>query len=72
MISLEVLEQLGSLARNFRTATPFRNAVIEDSLEPAVCQRALADFPKFEDRFALNETGTVGNVDRRNVGTQPA
>lgn len=49
-----------SLARRFASAQPFRHVVIDGFLEPEFCQRLLADFPRFEDRFALNEMGQVG------------
>lgn len=47
-------------AERFRTADPFRHVVIDNFLDDAFCQQLLADFPRFEDRYALNEMGEVG------------
>ena len=48
------------IARRFRTAQPFRHVVIDGFFDPAFCQRILDDFPRFEDRYAVNEMGEVG------------
>lgn len=47
-------------AECFRAAQPFRHLVIDDFLTPELCKRLLEDFPRFEDRYALNEMGEVG------------
>jgi 2OG-Fe(II) oxygenase superfamily len=47
-------------AEKFAAAKPFKYVVIEDFLDRALCQRMLDDFPRFEDRYALNEMGEVG------------
>ena len=44
----------------FVSADPFRHVVIDDFLDPAAANGLLTDFPSFEDRYALNETGEVG------------
>jgi hypothetical protein len=48
------------LAREFRDADPFPHLVVPEFFSRAVAQRLLEDFPRFEDRFARNETGDVG------------
>jgi len=60
LINAAVLRERARLARDFVEARPFRHLVIDDFFEPRVCERLLADFPSFEDRYALNEMGNVG------------
>lgn len=55
-----ILAQRDALASAFRNAQPFRYVVIDDCFAPAFCQSILDDFPRFEDRYALNEMGEVG------------
>lgn len=59
-ITLQVLGRRYALAEEFRGAVPFRHAVIDNFLDPALCKCLLSDFPKFEERYALNEMGQVG------------
>lgn len=47
-------------ALQFQVAQPFRHVVIPDFLQRSLCEGLLADFPRFEDRHALNEMGQVG------------
>ncbi|MBS0439148.1 MAG: 2OG-Fe(II) oxygenase [Proteobacteria bacterium] len=60
VLGTKILAEAGSFAQSFRAAKPFRHLVIEDFLAPDLGQRMLADFPRFEDRYALNEMGEVG------------
>jgi 2OG-Fe(II) oxygenase superfamily len=60
MIHRDVLRQPGIFAEAFKNAQPFRHVVIEDFLDAALCRRILEEFPRFEDRYALNEMGQVG------------
>jgi len=59
-------------AREFAEAQPFRHAVIPDFFHNEFGERLLADFPRFEDRHALNEMGQVGGkavrMDVRDIG----
>lgn len=59
-IRREVLDQAHRHAQGFRDAQPFRHIVVDDFFEPLQCQSLLDDFPRFEDRHALNEMGEVG------------
>ncbi|HEY2394778.1 MAG TPA: 2OG-Fe(II) oxygenase [Rudaea sp.] len=60
MVYPEVHRLAHSYAQSFRGAEPFRHVVIENFFEPAVCRTLLDEFPRFEDRYALNEMGEVG------------
>ena len=60
MIRYDILSRAGAFASSFRAAQPFRHVVIENFLDTSACERILADFPRFEDRYALNEMGEVG------------
>jgi hypothetical protein len=60
MLNPAVAAARASYAEAFRSASPFRHVVIDEFLEPALAQRLLAEFPRFEDRYALNEMGEVG------------
>lgn len=60
MIRPEVLEQAEKFAEQFRSAQPYRHLAIEGFLDALACQRILDGFPRFEDRYALNEMGEVG------------
>ena len=59
-IHADVLARRDQLARDFRDAEPFRHVAIDGFLDPAFCRALLDEFPRFEDRYALNETGAVG------------
>jgi Rps23 Pro-64 3,4-dihydroxylase Tpa1-like proline 4-hydroxylase len=48
------------IAREFQEAEPFRHVVVPDFLSPEFAKRMLDDFPSFEDRYAIGETGDVG------------
>lgn len=61
MISQRVFDHRHEYAARFATEQPFRHVVIDDFLDPDVCQELLAAFPSFEDRYALNEMGRIGN-----------
>lgn len=60
MLSEHIPTKLPQLAADFARARPFRHVVIDQFLEPARCAQLLADFPSFETRYALDETGRVG------------
>ena len=60
MIRPEVLANSQAYSMAFVSADPFRHVVIDDFLDPAAANGLLTDFPSFEDRYALNETGEVG------------
>jgi len=60
LISTQVLLAGDEFARRFREAGPFRHIVIDEFFDPSFCQRILDDFPRFEERYALNEMGDVG------------
>ena len=49
-----------ALREEFASAQPFRHIVIDNFLEPAFCERLIAEFPDFESQNAVNELGQVG------------
>lgn len=59
-VRFEVLANARSLAQSFHEAQPFRHVMIENFLDAALCERMFGDFPRFEERYALNEVGEVG------------
>lgn len=59
-IADEVHAHAADIRREFREARPFRHAVIENFLQADVCEGLLRDFPAFEDKYAIDEHGTVG------------
>jgi hypothetical protein len=71
MIRPEILASAGTLAPSFHTARPFHHIAIENFLDATICRRLLEDFPRFEDRYALNEMGEVGGkavrIDMREI-----
>ena len=60
ILSAETLARRDQLAQSFDAAQPFRHVVIADFFETAFTQSLLDGFPRFEDRYALNEMGQVG------------
>ncbi len=59
-INSAVLATCANYAQQFRAAEPFRHVLIPNFLNESLCRRLLLDFPRFEDRYALNEMGHVG------------
>lgn len=59
-LSSETLLDTDASAQRFVAARPFRHVTIPGFLRRDLCQRLLEDFPRFEDRHALNEMGEVG------------
>jgi Rps23 Pro-64 3,4-dihydroxylase Tpa1-like proline 4-hydroxylase len=53
------MDRAESLAREFAAAQPFRHVVIEPFLDPQFCEDLMREFPTFDRRKALNETGEV-------------
>lgn len=59
-ISPAAYEQAGRIREAFIHAKPFRHVVIEDFFDPGFADRLLEEFPTFDKRLALGETGEVG------------
>lgn len=60
MISQSILATRDQIQRQFQTAQPFRFTVLDNFLQVQHCEQLLADFPPFQDKFAINEHGHVG------------
>ena len=45
---------------NFDRAEPFKHVVIDGFFEESFAERLLADFPRFDPKLALNESGRLG------------
>jgi hypothetical protein len=54
------LRRVDEFAQRFASALPFRHVEMTGFLRRDLCERLLAEFPRFEDRHALNEMGEVG------------
>jgi hypothetical protein len=52
--------QVESLNNQFTTAEPFHHAAIDSFLDPAFCSQLIAEFPPFQNKYAVNERGEVG------------
>lgn len=53
-------EQLDRLRQAYVAAEPFRHVVIDGFFQPAVADRLLQEFPRFDAAYARNEFGEVG------------
>jgi hypothetical protein len=60
MLHASVRDRAGELRRLFAEARPFRHVLIEPFLDAESCQGLIAEFPPFDERFALNERGAAG------------
>jgi Rps23 Pro-64 3,4-dihydroxylase Tpa1-like proline 4-hydroxylase len=60
MISEEVLSHAAAIQGEFRHARPFPHVVVENFLRNDVCESLLSDFPAFDEKYAIDEHGTVG------------
>ena len=59
-IRQEHLNNAAELAREFQIAKPFRHLVLDNFLDEEFCKRLLNEFPGFDKKWALNESGLVG------------
>jgi hypothetical protein len=55
-----VIAGAADASQRFATAQPFRHVVIDNFLEPALCQALMAEFPSFDPSRARNEHGETG------------
>jgi hypothetical protein len=55
-----VREQVESLRLQFSAAEPFRHVVIDGFLDPGFCSQLIAEFPPFQNKYAVNERGEIG------------
>lgn len=60
MIRTEILRNAAATREAFQQAKPFRHVVLDGFLETEAAESMLADFPRFDERKAINEHGEVG------------
>jgi hypothetical protein len=60
LVEPSVRAHAAKLREEFARAQPFRYIVVDNFLDPTVCERLMADFPVFDRSKALDETGNVG------------
>ena len=68
----EVWHRIEELKTSFLEARPFRHVVVDDFLDSRFCESLMDEFPPFDPRNAINETGGVGrkavHADLRTLG----
>ncbi|BFM21188.1 2OG-Fe(II) oxygenase [Gilvimarinus japonicus] len=60
IINPDVVAQASLLREKFASAKPFGHVVIDNFLQPELCETVLQQFPSFDERLAMNENGHVG------------
>jgi hypothetical protein len=60
MIDAAVVRDAARIRESFQQAKPFRHVMIEGFLERDAADALLRDFPRFDERKAINEHGDVG------------
>jgi 2OG-Fe(II) oxygenase superfamily len=60
MSPVRLWPRIEELSRNFPEARPFRHIVVDDFLDAGFCRSLIDEFPSFDPRHAINETGGVG------------
>jgi len=60
VIARTVLANADRYRAAFQSARPFKHLCIDGFLEPEMAERALADFPAFDKKLAIDEYGRVG------------
>jgi hypothetical protein len=56
-VSAHAQESVDQYRQAFLTAKPFKHVMIEDFFEPAFAEQLLAEFPSFDKKLAINESG---------------
>ena len=56
----QLFDQAQTLQPNFVDAHPFEHIVIDDFLDPELCESLLQQFPAFDEKLAMNENGEIG------------
>lgn len=60
LLSATARDQACRYREAFLGAEPFRHVVIDNFFEPALAERLLSEFPRFDPKLAVAENGTVG------------
>jgi len=56
-VSAPAREAVHQYREAFMTAQPFKHVMIEDFFEPAFAEQLLAEFPSFDKKLSINESG---------------
>jgi len=59
-LSRKVADQADVLRGQFAEAQPFRHVTIDGFLDPDFCAQLIAEFPRFDSKKAISETGEGG------------
>jgi Rps23 Pro-64 3,4-dihydroxylase Tpa1-like proline 4-hydroxylase len=60
LVSRAVRERATEIGSEFRAAQPFPHVVVDGFLEPVFLEALKSEFPRFDEKKALNEFGEVG------------
>ena len=52
-------ERADDLQRQFASNQPFRHVILEPFLAPEFCEALIAEFPPFDEKYAVSEDGTI-------------
>lgn len=67
-LSAQVRQQVDECRERFLHAQPFRHVMIENFFEPAFAARLLEEFPSFDKKLSINESGhTSGKAVNTNI-----
>lgn len=69
-VSAQVRQSVDQYRQAFLTAQPFKHVMIENFFEPAFAEQLLAEFPSFDKKLSINESGyTSGKAVNPNIRT---
>ena len=70
MLSAQVRQSVDQYREAFLTAQPFKHVMIEDFFELSFAEQLLAEFPSFDKKLSINESGhTSGKSVNTNIRT---
>jgi Rps23 Pro-64 3,4-dihydroxylase Tpa1-like proline 4-hydroxylase len=67
-VSPQARQSVDRYRETFLTAQPFKHVMIEDFFEPSFAEQLLAEFPSFDKKLSINESGqTSGKAVHTNI-----